>query len=74
MDVDTIAVMLDGDCAFQTLDPKGIHIWWGGYVGMKEQIIDEGALSDAGPRIIARRAEARRKHGWIMDIYLLRRS
>ncbi len=72
--VDTIAVMLDGGCAFQTLEPKGIHIWWGAYVGMQEQIIEEGPLAEVSDRIIARRAQARADHGWIMDIYLLRRD
>lgn len=71
--VDTCVVMLDGDCSFQSLDPLGIHIWWGGYVGMPEQIVESGPLAEAGPRIIARRAAARAAHGWIMDIYILRR-
>ncbi|KIN75375.1 Precorrin 6A synthase [Sulfitobacter noctilucae] len=72
--IDTIAVMLDGECAFQTLPPEGIHIWWGGYVGMKEQIICEGPLVEVGAQIIQMRAEARENHGWIMDIYLLRKN
>ncbi|AXI44819.1 precorrin-6A synthase (deacetylating) [Sulfitobacter sp. SK012] len=72
--VDTVAVMLDGTCAFQTLPPDGIDIWWGAYVGMKEQIIESGPLADVCEKIIARRADARAAHGWIMDIYLLRKS
>lgn len=72
--VDTIAVMLDGSCAFQTLEPAGIHIWWGGYVGMAEQIICEGPLAKVSARIIKMRAKARTDHGWIMDIYILRRN
>lgn len=71
---DTLVVMLDGDCAFQTLSPEGVTIWWGAYVGMEEQILDHGPLSEAGPRIIATRAAARAAHGWIMDIYVLRRG
>jgi len=71
--VDTIAVMLDGSCAFETLDPAGLHIWWGGYVGMREQIICEGPLDKVGARIIEMRARARAAHGWIMDIYVLRK-
>ncbi len=71
--VETIAVMLDGTCAFQTLLPETYHIWWGGYVGMKEQIICQGPLSEVSDKIIAMRAEARENHGWIMDIYLLRK-
>lgn len=72
--VDTLVVMLDGDCAFQTLAPEGVTIWWGAYVGMPQQILDHGPLADAGPRILAARAAARAAHGWIMDIYLMRRS
>tara|TARA_R110002094_G_scaffold19432_2_gene31014 strand:+ start:303 stop:1052 length:750 start_codon:yes stop_codon:yes gene_type:complete len=71
--VETVAVMLDGGCAFQTLAGADFHIWWGGYVGMKEQIICEGPLHEVCDRIIAMRAEARSAHGWIMDIYVLRR-
>lgn len=71
--VDTLVVMLDGDCAFQTLAPEGVEIWWGAYVGMPQQITEAGPLAEAGPRILARRAAARAAHGWIMDIYLLRR-
>ncbi|MFT3687951.1 precorrin-6A synthase (deacetylating) [Paenirhodobacter sp.] len=71
--VDTLVVMLDGECSFQGLPPEGVTIWWGAYVGMAEQILDHGPLAEAGPRIVARRAAARAAHGWIMDIYLLRR-
>ena len=70
----TLAVMLDGNCAFQTLDTTGIYIWWGAYVGMKEQIILAGPLAETSTRIITARATARAAHGWIMDIYLLRRD
>lgn len=73
-DVDTLVVMLDGDCAFQGLDPTGVTIWWAGYVAMREQILSSGPLADTGPQIIAARAAARARHGWIMDIYLLRRN
>lgn len=72
--VDTLLVMLDGECSFQALDPHGISIWWGAYLGMPDQIIDSGGLDEAGPRILAARQAARARHGWIMDIYLLRRS
>lgn len=70
---DTVVIMLDGGCAFQTLDPAGIDIWWGGFLSMPEQVLDAGPLAAAGPRIIRTRAAARRQHGWIMDIYLMRR-
>jgi precorrin-6A synthase len=72
--VDTCVVMLDGACSFQALDPAGITIWWAAYAGMADQVTDHGPLAEAGPRIIATRAAARARHGWIMDIYLLRRA
>lgn len=72
--VGTLVVMLDGDCSFTTLDPAGISIWWGAYVGMEGQITDHGPLHAAGPRIIETRAAARAARGWIMDIYLLRKT
>lgn len=71
---DTLAVMLDSACAFETLDPGDVTIWWGAYLGMPQQALDHGPLAEAGPRIAATRAELRARHGWIMDIYLLRKA
>lgn len=70
----TLAVMLDGNCTFQMLDPSGISIWWGAYVGMAEQILIAGPLAEVGADIVQTRAKARAAHGWIMDIYILRKS
>jgi len=70
----TLAVMLDGECAFQTLDLHTLHIWWGAYLGMAEEILQSGPLAEVSDRIVARRAEARARHGWIMDCYLLRKQ
>ena len=71
--VDTVVVMLDGGTAFQSLDPDRIHIWWGAYLGMADQMIISGALAEVGPRIVAARQHARERHGWIMDSYILKR-
>ena len=70
----TLAVMLDKGGAFTTLDPQGVHIWWGAYVGMPEETLIHGALSAVSDQILATRARLRETHGWIMDIYLLRRE
>ncbi|PCH67785.1 MAG: precorrin-6A synthase (deacetylating) [Rhodobacteraceae bacterium] len=72
--VDTIAVMLDGQCSFQTLDPAGLRIWWGAYLGMENQVAINGDLAHVSAQIIRDRAAARATHGWIMDIYLLKKS
>lgn len=71
---DTCVVMLDGECSFQSLPPEGVRIWWAGYAGMACQITECGPLTEVADRIVARRAAARAEHGWIMDIYLLRRE
>ncbi|THH38196.1 precorrin-6A synthase (deacetylating) [Aliishimia ponticola] len=71
---DTVVVMLDGQCSFQTLAPEGLHIWWGGFLGMPEQVLEAGPLAEAAPRIVQTRDAARARHGWIMDTYLLRRT
>lgn len=70
---DTCVIMLDSETSFHGLDPSGLDIWWGAYLGMEAEISDCGPLAEAGPRIVAARAAARAQHGWIMDIYLLRR-
>jgi precorrin-6A synthase len=72
--VDTVVVMLDGGTAFDALDPNGLQIWWGAYLGMPDQLLMSGALAEIGPRIVAMRRQARERHGWIMDCYILKRS
>ena len=71
---ETVVVMLDGECSFRTLDPEGLAIWWGAFLGMPEQVLHAGPLRAAEPEIIALRAEERARHGWIMDTYLLRKQ
>ncbi|MFD1342081.1 precorrin-6A synthase (deacetylating) [Litorisediminicola beolgyonensis] len=70
---ETVAVMLDGATAFTTLDPEGLEIWWGAYLGMPQEILAHGPLAEMAREIPRLRSEARKDHGWIMDIYLLRR-
>ncbi|OWU81512.1 precorrin-6A synthase (deacetylating) [Phaeobacter sp. 22II1-1F12B] len=71
---DTAIVMLDGQCSFQSLPAQEEYdIWWGAYLGMKEELLIRGPLDIVANDIVDRRARARAEHGWIMDIYLLRR-
>lgn len=69
----TLAVMLDKGGAFTTLPPD-TEIWWGAYVGMPEETLIHGPLAEVSDEILATRALLRAEHGWIMDIYLLRRG
>lgn len=70
----TVAVMLDKGGAFTAIDQKGVAIWWGAYVGMPEECLIQGPLAEVSERILATRARLRAEHGWIMDIYLMRRE
>lgn len=67
----TAVVMLDGDCAFRKCLPD-TRIWWGAYLGTEHELLISGTVGDVGERIVAMRADARARHGWIMDTYLLR--
>lgn len=71
--IDTLAIMLDGNCAFETLGLRDVTIWWGAYLGMPHEALIAGPLNDVAATIVAERAMLRARHGWIMDIYLLRR-
>ncbi len=66
-------VMLDGDPRFDGLDPD-LTIHWGAYLGTPDEILVAGRLGDVAAEIRRVRAEARTRHGWIMDIYLLLRA
>ena len=64
-------VMLDGECSFLHC-PAQTRIWWGAYLGPADEILMAGTVGEVGERIAELRAEARARHGWIMDTYLLR--
>ena len=73
-DADTVVVMLDGEQAFARIDDPDLEIFWGAYIGTAQEMLVAGRLADVKDDIAARREAARHEHGWIMDIYLLRRS
>lgn len=64
-------VMLDGDCSFQSCPPDTL-IWWGAYLGTPDELLVAGTVGEVGRRIEELRSQARARHGWIMDTYLLR--
>jgi precorrin-6A synthase len=64
-------VMLDGDCSFLRCPPE-TRIWWGAYLGTPDELLVSGTIGDVGAGIAELRADARARHGWIMDTYLLR--
>jgi precorrin-6A synthase len=64
-------VMLDGECSFRACPPH-TRIWWGAFLGTPDELLVSGTVGEVGEKIAAMRAEARARHGWIMDTYLLR--
>jgi precorrin-6A synthase len=73
-DAEDAVVMLDGDCAFRQVEDRDVDIFWGAYLGTADEILISGPLHECAGEIEAIRREARQKHGWIMDTYLLRKS
>jgi precorrin-6A synthase len=71
---DSVVVLLDGEQSFKKIDGSDLDIYWGAYLGTEDEILVSGRLSDVANDIETVRAEARRKNGWIMDSYLLRKS
>jgi precorrin-6A synthase len=66
-----IVVMLDGECAFNSLDAEQFDIYWGAYLGTADEVLIRGKLSEVGAEIEAVRSRERQRNGWIMDVYLL---
>jgi len=72
--IDNVVVMLDGQCAFASLDDPGLMIYWGAYLGTADEVLIAGPLQAVKAQILQVREEARGRKGWIMDTYLLRRE
>ena len=72
-DAGSVVVLLDGVQAFADLAEQNLEIFWGAYLGTEHEILRAGKLAEVKDEIVAVRKEARQKHGWIMDVYLLRR-
>lgn len=69
---DNIVVMLN-----RGLDLDGLDdwlIWWGANLGTPEEALVAGRVGEVLAEIAAVRAQVKEAAGWVMDIYLLRRS
>jgi precorrin-6A synthase len=69
--IGTAVVMLDAECSFRVC-PAETRIWWGAYLGTDDELLVAGTIGEVGTQIVQLRAEARARHGWIMDTYLIR--
>ncbi|MCW3041799.1 MAG: hypothetical protein JWM31_3704 [Solirubrobacterales bacterium] len=71
--VDDVVVMLDARGTFASIDPDGLDIYWGAYLGTPDELLMHGPLADVAQDILAAREEAKARKGWMFDTYLLRR-
>jgi precorrin-6A synthase len=69
-----VVVMLDGDLTCSGLvDQFGdLMIYWGAQLGLSDEALVSGKLSEVIEEIRAKRAAIRAARGWVMDTYLLR--
>ncbi len=67
-----VVVFLDSKGALAEIDPDGIDIYWGAYLGTGDEMLLSGPLADVRQEILAARVEARARKGWLFDTYLLR--
>ncbi len=72
--VDSVVVMLDANDTYTRFADRDIDIYWGAYVGTEDEILVAGKLKEVVDEIERVRREARQRHGWIMDTYLLRKG
>jgi precorrin-6A synthase len=69
-----VVVMLDGGLACGGLIEQfgDLTIYWGAQLGLPDEVLVSGRLSDVLKEIRTRRAAVRAARGWVMDTYLLR--
>lgn len=72
-EADDVAVLLDGQLSFRQFIDDSLDIYWGAYVGMPQEQLISGDLATVADDIARARLQARERHGWIMDAYVLRR-
>lgn len=76
-DIDSVAVLLDGEDTYRRFADADVHgdmeIYWGAYLGTPDEILISGKVADVAAEIHRRRHEARQRNGWIMDTYLMRK-
>lgn len=68
-----VVVMLDGELACGGLVARfgELTIYWGAQLGLADEALISGRLSEVIDEIRAKRAAVRAARGWVMDTYLL---
>ncbi len=69
---DNVVVMLNAELPLDDL--ADWRIWWGGNLGDSGETLVAGRVGDVLTELRAHRDRLRARHGWVMDVYLLRRG
>lgn len=73
--LENFVVMLDSQSGWRRFAGEdGTWIYWGAYLGTKDQLLVAGPAAEVQDEIGRLRADAQARHGWIMDTYLVRRK
>ena len=72
-EITNTVVLLDSYSTFGRFKDADIDIYWGGYLGTEDEILFSGRLKDIIEELKKIRSEAKKKKGWLMDTYILRR-
>lgn len=72
-EITNIVVLLDSYSTFRHFKDADIDIYWGGYLGTEDEILFSGKLKDIIEDLKKIRNDAKKKKGWLMDTYILRR-
>ena len=67
-------MLLDPGSGLASLRGQDATIYWGAYLGTPDEVLVSGKVADVIDEILALRETLRRRKGWIMDTYLLRRD
>lgn len=70
----SIVVFLDNGDGLRSLAGRDAEIFWGAYLGTKDEVLASGKIDKVLDHILDLRATRRREKGWIMDVYLVRPS
>ncbi|WP_371348342.1 precorrin-6A synthase (deacetylating) [Ancylobacter sp. IITR112] len=70
------AVLLDDGTSLAALAARGFdgEVWWGANLGTPAQVLAQGRLTEVAGEIAARRAQVKAARGWVMDVWLARKS
>jgi precorrin-6A synthase len=71
-DSSSVVVFLDNGDGLRSLAGRKELVYWGAYLGTKDEVLVAGRIDEVLDRILEVREARRREKGWIMDVYLIR--